>query len=815
MTELAKEQAQNKVDIIMRDHAVANTGSFNSTDGEYKKGHPLIDTESRQRISVDPAAVANGKLKTPNMNPRYVIMNVTVNGEDKAVYWDHKEDKHYFDGTTQKLTAAQVSNIRTSKLPSGAERSYRISARPREGNEHLRRDFPFDQTRDSEISTRTISWIAWAGLCHNQALSESNGAGVPKSHPGHTEYVAEADREFHYNKDTLNNPFLEVPDLGTRMSDGWRTKDLGVSGYGGYRRNEEPGRITFGRLTIPRDSRRRGALSFSSVTKPDGTKVSSAEYFCEKFAVNKDPSKPDALKSEKKPNYVRTTSGDSVECKLTDCVIEAGAQFESYGSDGYMKRDSGRITLDFKNKPDTEVMVDSYRTSARNMAWEEVYVNLAKGTVTRERFHMERGSNGQYTKKSDGKLSSSFSLNGVKGVREAQIDNPQSYLPLIEKSRRTGEAVVFESADNYEIWNSYLHEIENRTLHADDANVTTRFGFDSKFGSGHAKIVYDRTASGDRKNHTGASQKGDFFWSGKHRFLAFEDGYANVGALDEGLIHRRNGVVQAPMFNDMCEIMLGAFRDAPYSVVKGGVRTFYANKTDFDAQVARQKAAYAAIGQTGGGGGGTGGIGELHRSEGSVSAKKYKRVTLPAAEADGEMTVRLMTKKGDADLYVRTGGRPTTRTNDGESENYGLDVDEVKINVKKGEKVQVGVFGWEASDYQLVVIGPKASGGNTGGGPEPVDITRSEQLARNGEETFKFKVEKDGYLKFKMDGTGDIDIYAKKNGPAVRSTRGNDWYDRGSTTDAEGRMLVKAGDEVNVLLHGWAAGQYNLRITQE
>ena len=392
----AHKQAQRKLDIIRRDHWVMAKGRFKSSDGEAGKGGALIDTESRQRISIDPQQNA----EDAKFRPRYVIMNVTVGGEDKAVYRDHNSDKYFYDGGSEEVPANLVDQIRTSRLPSdAATRGYRISARPYEAGETARKDFPFDQTRRGEISNQPITWIGWAGLCHNQGMSEANGAVAPQSHPGHTEYVSGADREFSYDADAINGLFLEIPDLGSRMdrTSGWGSIDIGEQRYGGFRRNEEPGRMNFGSITIPNDKRRRGAFAFQAVTK-NGERINSAAFFRERLA-DLDPNVANKYTSRENPDYVTTTQGDSVEARLGSSIVEARVEFERYGSEGYPVREKEAIKLDLENRPDEDVMVDAYRTGHHRYA--EVSVNLAQGQATIQ--HYSDGASGRRLVRGEGR----------------------------------------------------------------------------------------------------------------------------------------------------------------------------------------------------------------------------------------------------------------------------------------------------------------------------------------------------------------------------------------------------------------------------
>lgn len=702
----AHQQAQRKLDIIRRDHWVAAKGSFKSSDGEQGKGGALIDTQNRQRISVDPQQDANGQ----RFQPRYVTMNVQVDGNSRAVFWDQAADKYFFDKTSDEVPANLIGSIQKNALPADATRGYRISARPVESGEQLRRNFPFDQTRRGEISNQPISWLGWAGLCHNQAMSEANGAVAPKSHPGHTEYVSSADREFKYDAGAINGLFLEIPDLGSKLraTRGWGEIDIGEQRYGGFRRNEEPGRIDLGGITIPNDKSRRGALSFQAITKADGTKLSSAEFFRPRLA-NQDPSNAEKYTSAPNPDYVRTTQGDSVEAKLDNTIIDANVELERYGSDGYPRKESKNLTLDLKNRPDEDVIVDAFRTGFHQYA--EVTVNLGKGEAKVEQFKMVKKDDGSFAPESTGSRTRSLSLSQISGVREANIDDPQSWIPLVEHSRSTGEAIVFESADNYEIWNSRLDSANRTTRHGDESNVTTRYTFDSKFGSGSAKAVYDRTADGQRTNHTGIDQKGDFWWLSNHSFRAFGDGHVNAGALQEGLVEVQNGVVHADMFTDMSEILHAAFRSEGFnwSIVHDGKRYLYDDQAKWSQDKATLSAARAKALDGADTGGGAVTVGEIHKSEGALAKGDYHTGALDIV-ADGTVTLKLKTNSGDADLYVNVGDRaPSSDAFDHRSWESGTNDDGITLDVKKGDKISFAVHGWEASNFSLTVTGPKAA----------------------------------------------------------------------------------------------------------
>ena len=104
--------------------------------------------------------------------------------------------------------------------------------------------------------------------------------------------------------------------------------------------------------------------------------------------------------------------------------------------------------------------------------------------------------------------------------------------------------------------------------------------------------------------------------------------------------------------------------------------------------------------------------------------------------------------------------------------------------------------------------------GSDGPGTGPVDKTEnfSGSLTRGQSRSFgPFKVANGGSLSASTTGTGDIDLYVRKG--AVPTTSTYTCKSDGSTSTEGCSVAMTANGDVYVLLYGYAAGNYQLKVT--
>lgn len=154
---------------------------------------------------------------------------------------------------------------------------------------------------------------------------------------------------------------------------------------------------------------------------------------------------------------------------------------------------------------------------------------------------------------------------------------------------------------------------------------------------------------------------------------------------------------------------------------------------------------------------------------------------------------------GDADLYVRVGERPTTADWDCRPYRSGSD-EECTVELAAEDTIFVMVHGYNTSNaYQLVVVGD----GGDGGGSEPwAGLSESGTVSRNQEVRFSTPGLEAGVYRFDMTGSADADLYVQVGGEPTTSSYDCRPYTSGSTESC--RVSVAAGDEVHVMVRGYA-----------
>lgn len=100
------------------------------------------------------------------------------------------------------------------------------------------------------------------------------------------------------------------------------------------------------------------------------------------------------------------------------------------------------------------------------------------------------------------------------------------------------------------------------------------------------------------------------------------------------------------------------------------------------------------------------------------------------------------------------------------------------------------------------------------GTPVPADkvATFSATLAKGASQTFgPFKVGAGGGVTAKTTGTGDMDLYVRKS--SVPTTGAYDCRSAGSSAAESCRLSVAANGDVYVLVYGYSAGSFNLKVS--
>jgi len=187
----------------------------------------------------------------------------------------------------------------------------------------------------------------------------------------------------------------------------------------------------------------------------------------------------------------------------------------------------------------------------------------------------------------------------------------------------------------------------------------------------------------------------------------------------------------------------------------------------------------------------------------SALARGASKTGIYTATVAGDLTFKT-TGTGDIDLYVKKGA-PASRTSfDAKSESASAS-EQVKITVAKGDQVHYLVYGYSAGSANLVVTSPDET---AGGGVET--LVPSGAIARGASKSGFFTSPVTGRVTFRSRGTGDVDLYVKRDVAASKTTF--DAKGEGPTATEDVAIDVTAGQKVHYFLYGYTAATASLVV---
>jgi len=791
-----KTQLQGELDDIFRHKYVYNSSSMYEVNAEESMGLVAIAKDSRQRISEKPAT-AN------TIVPQFETLNVLQGGVNKAVFFDAAEKKYFFDQTSQEVPADLVSKITRQNVDVDD-----VTLRRAVSGEQLRKNFRFDWDGDGFVQQSVIDWVSWGGHCNDKAALEAAGLVVPEAHKGVFEFDSASGTTVHYNRDLLNEKLLSFSEMGSYMgkkTGGQATADIGATEYAAARDDDRPDKLT---LSNGRDipySSRPNKFEITSVTVGDKT-YSGNDAFAEYNLA------ADKKSATKNPLFNGTTDGDFNNIKLDGGVVKVKAELQMFSVDsGYPQMVSKDITLDFKNPPAEPVLVDTLMKDPAKREIYEIKLDLKnKKWITELVRYDADGDKFKRVVVPGGGRSEAFDATKLVAKREVSLDNPSTWLPFVDGAMKTGRSATAETADGAGVWNGRLMELEKKVVSREGDWEKVEVGVDARYGSNNGSYLAHLDAKGVPDFYVPIEMPADFWWRQQITFAPEKDGLVNTTARDRGVISLEGGQVKSDAIDNMLEVLQCAFTDKNYTVMHDGKRYTFPDEASWKKAVDELTALRGSA--LSGGGGGTVGptpIAEVIKDAGNIAKDAVKQFSF-TAEADGPITIKLNTKTGDADLFVKKGGPASNTDHTLKSDKGGLEGDSIVIQAKKGEVYGIAVHGYKASDFELSVTAPHLTAPPVDV-PQPIAFHLAARVAKNEENHFQIEVKEDGELDVNMDGNGDADIYLK-----VGSKPTKDSYDHRpylENTDENLKIKVKKGDILYGMVRGYAAtSDFDLNI---
>lgn len=789
-----KQQIQGELDAIFRSKYVYNNSAMYEVNAEISVGLCLIDKNSRQRVSEKASTL-------DSLVPRYELLNVRVNGEDKSVYYDASEKKYYFDKSAQVVPQELVPQIQRRDVDVG-----NLTFRRAESGEPLRKNFRFDWNGDGFVSKAIIDWTSWAGHCDVKAIYEAHGLVVPEGHAGVYEYDSRSGSVAHYNRDLLNEKLLSFGELSSAMKNVRTNRRSTVDNepvkFAGARDDDLPDRLVFGQTNIPFNSR-PNEFTITKIVTRDKTYDNPNDVFREHIVA------ADQRSASPNPLFAGIVEGDRVQLRLGNAAIHADVKMQIFDDDsGYPTTKSAKVVLDFNNPAEKPVLVDTVMADPDQRLLWEISVDTKNKRWVAQQVQMVKKPEGRgYDKKEVGQpVVRNINPNELIGQRETSLDNPAEFMPFIKEVLHSAKNFVAETADGAGVWNGRTKRIKQATVWRDDDSKWAKVSLEveARYGHNHGSFLVKLKDDGKPDFFVPLEMPFDFAWRTDAAFSPVVGDDVNEKALERGVVTQVGNRYTAEAVTNMLEILHCAFNERKFVINHNGQRFFYENRQDWEAAKGQLDQLRSAV--RGADVPPPVGIGTLLAVANGQVARQGLVQHQVTAQADGQMTITLDTKRGDADLYVRVGGAAGAQDGQFTHRSWKADLerDQITLDVKKGDVIGIGVHGYKDSDFALEVTGPKA-GGQVEPAPAPIDARVSGVVTRGqfiNLEQYPLEIRADGVLDFKMFGSGDADVYVGVNREPTRQA--SDWRLTGANSNEAGTLRVKAGDKVYVKVYGYA-----------
>lgn len=790
-----KQQLQGELDDIFRHKYVYNNSSMYEVNAEISMGLVAIAKGSRQRVSEKESTIKG-------IVPQFETLNVQHQGENKAVFYDHAEKKYFFDRTSQQVPADLVASI--TRTPVDADD---VTFRRAVSGEQLRKNFRFDWDGDGYVQQSVIDWVSWAGHCNDKAALEASGVVLPDSHKGVYEYDSAAGTTVHYSRDLLNEKLLSFSEMGSAMgkkTGGQAVKDIGATEFASARDDDRPDKLVLSNgREIPYNGR-PNKFEITSVTV-GGKSYSGNDAFSEYVVA------ADKKSATKNPLFAGTTDGDYNNIKLDGGVVNASVQLQVFSeSSGYPEMVSKNISLDFKNPPAEPVLVDTLMKDPAKREMYEIKLDLKNKQWVYDLVRLEEQPDGKFKKVSlPGGGKEGFDPAKTSAKRESSLDNPSTYLPFVDGAMKTGRNATAETADGAGVWNGRILDLEKKLEMREGDWERVAVDVSARYGSNNGSYLAHLDAKGQPDFYVPIEMPADFWWRQQITFAPEKDGLVNVTARDRGVISVEGGAVKSDAVDNMLEVLHVAFSEKNYTVVHDGKRYFFNDEASWKKAVDELNALRGAV-YSGGPVGPTPVIAEVVKDAGKIGKGAVKQYSI-TAEADGPITIKLGTKTGDADLFVKKGGPASNTDHTLKSEKGGTESDTITIEAKKGETYGLAVYGYKESDFELVATAPKVGAPPPPPAPEPVAFHLAGRVGKNEESHFQIEIKADGELDVNMDGSGDADVYLRVGSKPTKDAYDHRPYLDGS--DENLKVKVKKGDILYGMVRGYAASSdFDLNI---
>ena len=595
--ERQRRQLRNHLDFLMR-HKYAYTGIV-ETDIERSLGGRLIDRESRQVVSEDPAT-------RDSLQPRHQLLRVDPASEDPlAGEWLVATAGGYAlaDGTEVEVDPGSVeaTPVRASQLT-----FERAPNDPR-----LRRGVRFDWNGDGLVEALPLPWIAWAGHCDVKAVLEALGLAL-HGQPSVHEYRSDTGEITELDRKLLLELLTGVVELGSvyLRLDGGGTVVRGQHGFGGSRNDSLPDRLQFDgagpdqyfRWPIERDREGMQVTRLIDDGEPLDPDAALARYHPDLDAIDFAPN----------PRYLGTVDGDYNLIDATEMVVEAEVRVSRFDAQGNLVHGSNRIRLDLGPDARGRTLLGTQLRDPGARELYRVYLDHEQPAILAELWRWDRAS-GAEQRDPSGDLSLALAAPLATTLsREQRLDDPTGFTELIDLAVRRGQNICADTDDQAPVWNGVVTAMRVERIAVNPAARVERWqiGFEARFGRATLDQLLRRGPDGSVLEACpvagGYTRSPDFVWQDLPEVAPtlIADGRAlvNQAMVERGLIDLRwdpaaaDGWTVADEHLSHCfELLYAALAGYRWTIVHQNRRWAFTDEAAWDAARAELDQLRAAL----------------------------------------------------------------------------------------------------------------------------------------------------------------------------------------------------------------------------
>lgn len=475
--ERQREQLTNHLDYLMR-YKYAYDGVV-ETDIERSVGGFLIDRETRQLVSEDPAT-------RDSLQPRHQLLRIDPASQ-------HPQAGAYIvrtpggfalrDGTAVEIRASELLSTPIAPEQLTFERA------PRDIG--LRADIRFDWNRDGWADAQPIDWISWAGHCDIQAVLETIGLALLDQAPVE-EYRSDTGEVTELSRDLLLELLASVCEFGSAYTglDGVGRIIRGIHQFGGARNDSLPDRLQFrgpGQGQYFRWPLGRRQEQFRVVrVREGGSELDLTTAFARCI--------PDygAVDFAANPRYLGTVEGDYNLINATGTELSFSARVSNVDASGGFVHQTIKIDLDLRPGATGKTYLG---TQIHNPAAREiyrVYLDHDQPAIIAELWRGER-SGGGFTEIHDNQYDIVIPLASPLQTtlsREMRRDDPAMFRALVELALHRGQNIAADTDARAPVWNGVVTRMKVERVEVNQAARVERWRMDFNARFGHAVLDY-------------------------------------------------------------------------------------------------------------------------------------------------------------------------------------------------------------------------------------------------------------------------------------------------------------------------------------